>query len=60
MIAQCPAPCQDKSFANTGRKLLKTRNETFPAVRHPTWKLELVPNVPLATVGIKSPKKEGL
>ena len=28
------SPCQTESFVNTSRKLLKNRNETYPAVRY--------------------------
>ena len=30
--------CQNESFVDTSRKLLKNRNETFPAVRYFTMK----------------------
>ena len=38
------SPHQNETFANTSRKLLKNRNETFPVMRYFTWKLELVSN----------------
>ena len=56
MVAQPPAPPrQNESLADTGRKLLNNRHETSPAVRHPTRKTELVPNIPRATAGPPMP-----
>ena len=43
MIAQ--PSCQNESFVNTSRKLLKNRNETFPVIFYFMRKLELVSNI---------------
>ena len=37
--------CQNKIFSNTGWKLLKSRNQTFPLGRYFTWNLEFVSNI---------------
>ena len=34
MIACAQPSCQNESFANTSRRLLENRNETFPLVRY--------------------------
>ena len=39
------SPYQNESFVNTSRKLLKSRNWTFPVARHFKWKPELVSNI---------------
>ena len=52
MIAQCPAPYQNESFAAISRKLLKNRNESFPVVRYFTCKTELVSNTLWVIVAI--------
>ena len=50
MIAQCPAPQQNKNFANTSKKVPKNGGPTPPAARHFTRKLELAPNILQPTV----------
>ena len=44
-LPSAQSPCQNGSFVNISRKLLENRNETFPAVRYSTWKLELVSDI---------------
>ena len=39
-------PRQKKNFANSSKKVSKNSHGTLPAVRHPTRKPELVPNIP--------------
>ena len=39
------SPCQNWSFVNTSKKLLKNGNQTFPIGRHFTWKVELASNI---------------
>ena len=39
------SPCQNESFVNTRKKLLKNRNYKFPVVHYFTRKLELVPDI---------------
>ena len=45
MIAHAQSPCQNESFVNTTRTLLKNRNYTFSVVCSFTWKLELVSDI---------------
>ena len=45
MIAHAQSPCQNESFVNTTRTLLKNRNYTFSVVSSFTWKLELVSDI---------------
>ena len=43
-------PCQNEDLVNTSQKLLKSRNQTFPAVRYLTQKLGLDSNIMRMTV----------
>ena len=46
-ITQRPAPPrQNKKFASTSKRAQKNSDQTRPAVRHPSRKLEPVPNIP--------------
>ena len=36
---------QNQNFLNTSKKLLKTRTQTFPTMRHSTRKLESIPDI---------------
>ena len=44
-IALSPVPPANEGFVNTSRKLLESKNETFPILRSFTSKLELVSNI---------------
>ena len=50
------SPYQNENFVNTSKKPLKSRNLTFPALCYFTWKLELVLNILLITVGRLAPR----
>ena len=43
------SPCQNASFVNTSKKVLKNRNKTFPVMLHSTRKPEPAPNIPQIT-----------
>ena len=44
------SPSQNKNLADSSKKLLKNRNETFPAFCNFTWKLEFFANILLIIV----------
>ena len=58
MIAQCPAPPrQNKNPANTSKKTPKNSDQTPPALRHPTRRLEPNPNALSPTAAPKQSQR---
>ena len=51
MVAQCPSPPPKSKLCQYWQKSLENRNETPPALHHPTGKPEPTPNTLRMTVG---------